>query len=228
MSVANDLESLTRREQSPGESSRLSFELAVLPHLDAAYNLARWLTGNHHDAEDLAQEAYLRAFKSFDGFRGGDGRAWLLAIVRNTCYSWLEQNRSKELTTVFDEEIHRIENDATNPESLLLRNAEVQMLRRVLEELPVDFREVLILRELEGMSYEEIAHLAEIPVGTVMSRLARARRKLLQALPNSVNEKRRKPAVIGNALHASKRKSGRVPVQGGTLEPALSFPADNR
>ena len=161
------------------------FEEAVLPHLAAAYNLARWLTRNDHDAEDLVQEAYLRAFKSFDSFRGGDGRAWLLTIVRNTCYTWLRQNRAEDLTELFDEEIHTLERDSSNPETLLLETADAQLLGQALEELPVEFREVLVLRELEGMSYREIADLMSVPVGTVMSRLARGRERLQRQLTGS-------------------------------------------
>jgi RNA polymerase sigma factor (sigma-70 family) len=131
---------------------RKQFEEAMLPHLSAAYNLARWLTRNGNDAEDLVQEAFLRAFKAFDGFRGGDGRAWLLTIVRNTCYTWLEGNRAQELTISFDEEMHSAEDEHRNPEALLLTSADHQLLKKALEELPVEFREVLVLRELEGMS----------------------------------------------------------------------------
>ena len=168
------------------EDRRASFERAFLPHLDAAYNLARWLIGNEHDAEDLAQEAYLRAFKAFDGFHGANSRAWLLMIVRHTCYSWFHQNRSRELTTVFDEEIHREESGAGNPETLLLESADKQLLREALEKLPLEFREALILRELEGLSYKEIAEVAGIPAGTVMSRLARARQHLQRCLTHRV------------------------------------------
>jgi RNA polymerase sigma-70 factor (ECF subfamily) len=152
------------------------FEQIVLPHLDAAYNLARWLTRNDADAEDVAQESVLRAFKFFGGFHGGDSRAWLLTIVRNTCYTWLQQNRAQELATPFDEEIHSVE--CANPETILLESADRQMLKNALEELPVEFREVIILRELEGLSYKEIANIIDVPVGTVMSRLARARKRL--------------------------------------------------
>jgi RNA polymerase sigma factor (sigma-70 family) len=164
------------------------FEEAMLPHLAAAYNLARWLTRNGNDAEDLVQEAFLRAFKSFEGFRGGDGRAWLLTIVRNTCYSWLQANRVRELTTAYDEAIHTIEDDSRNPETLLLESVDNQLLKEILEELPLEFREVIVLRELEGMSYKEIAGLVGIPVGTVMSRLARARERLERRLTPSVKE----------------------------------------
>jgi RNA polymerase sigma-70 factor (ECF subfamily) len=167
------------------EQNKLArFEQIVLPHLDAAYNLARWLLRNDADAEDVAQEAYLRAFKFFGGYHGGKSRAWLLAIVRNTCYTWLQQqNRAHELTTPFDEEIHSAEGD--NPETILLEGADRQMLKQALEELPVEFREVIILRELEGLSYKEIANVVDVPVGTVMSRLARARKRLYLALTES-------------------------------------------
>ena len=166
-----------------------SFEQTVMPHLDAAYNLARWLTRNEHDAEDAVQEAYLRGFRSFGGFHGTDGRGWLLTIVRNTCYTWLRRNRAEQLSTPFDEEIHCEEAASPNPEELLLRNADRQRLQDALEELPVEFREALVLREIEGLSYKEIANVSGVPVGTVMSRLARARDRLkekiahLQAAP---------------------------------------------
>jgi len=153
-----------------------NFEKAVLPHLDAAYNLARWLVRNDADAEDVVQEATLRAYKFFGGYRGGDGRAWLLTIVRNTCYTWLQQNRAHEPATDFDEETHGVEN--VTPETILLGSVDRQMLKDALEELPVEFREAVILRELEGLSYKEIASVINVPVGTVMSRLARARKRL--------------------------------------------------
>jgi len=158
------------------------FEQAALPHLDAAYNLARWLTRNDHDAQDVVQEAYLRALKFFSGFRGGDGRAWLLTIVRHTSYDWLRQNRRYEPLTDLDEDPRDVESDALDPEALLLRAADNQLLRQAIEELPVEFREAVILRELEGLSYKEIADIAGLPLGTVMSRLARARRRLKQYL----------------------------------------------
>ena len=171
------------------EQNKLArFEQAVLPHLDAAYNLARWLTRNDHDAEDVVQEAYLRAFKSFGGFYGVDGRAWLMTIVRHTCYDWLKQNRAAELSTPFDEEIHSGAGEESNPETLLLRKADSQLLRQALEELPLEFREIVILRELEGFSYKEIADIADIPLGTVMSRLARARKRLQQNLAGQLEQ----------------------------------------
>jgi RNA polymerase sigma-70 factor (ECF subfamily) len=158
------------------------FEKAVLPHLNAAYNLARWLTRNDHDAEDVVQDAYLRALRFFGGFRGDDGRAWLLAIVRNTCYDFLRSHRPQELAEAFDEEVHTTVDDSQSPEVVLMRRADQAMVRRALETLPVPLREVIILRELEGLSYKEIADAAGIKIGTVMSRLARARARLQQLL----------------------------------------------
>jgi RNA polymerase sigma-70 factor (ECF subfamily) len=158
------------------------FERLVLPHLDAAYNLARWLTGDGHDAEDVVQEAYLRAYRAFDQFRGDDGRAWLLTVVRNTGYSWLKRNRAHEPAVSFDEAVHDVGSDAGDPERLALQGAAAELLRRALDQLPVEYREVIVLRELEGLSYKEIAAVAAIPLGTVMSRLARARERLQQAL----------------------------------------------
>jgi RNA polymerase sigma-70 factor (ECF subfamily) len=166
------------------------FEEAVLPHLDAAYNLARWLTRNTHDAEDVVQEAYLRALRFFNGYQGGNIRAWLLTIVRNTCYTWLHQNRAQQPTTAFDEELHADMTDSQNPETLLLRNADRQSLNQALEELPLVFREVLVLLELEGLSYKEIAEVLEIPIGTVMSRLARARHRLRESLSRQLSDRR--------------------------------------
>jgi len=159
-----------------------NFEQAVLPHLDAAYNLARWLTRNEQDAEDVAQEAYLRAFRFFPGFRGGDARAWLLKIVRNTCYTWLHANRPLQDAAEFDENFFPPDSRAPNPEEVALQNGSTALLRRALGALPPNSREVLILRELEGMSYREIAEITGMPVGTVMSSLSRARGRLRQAL----------------------------------------------
>jgi RNA polymerase sigma-70 factor (ECF subfamily) len=155
------------------------FEQTVLPHLDAAYNLARWLAGNDHDARDVAQEASLRAFKFFPTFRGEHTRAWLLTIVRNTFYTWLQKNRRPELAAEFDEEVLAVEDETTNAETVQLRRADAALVRQAMAELPVEFREVIVLRELEGFDYKEIAGLCEVPIGTVMSRLARGR-KLLQ------------------------------------------------
>ena len=164
------------------DDQRARFEETIMPHLDAAYNLARWLTRNEHDAQDVVQEAFLRAFKFFGGFHGGNSRSWLLSIVRNTAYTWLQKNRKPELASVFDEEMHMVEDAASNPEVLVLRNADHQQLMTAIEQLPVEFREAIVLRELEGMSYKEIADMADVPIGTVMSRLARARKQLQQLL----------------------------------------------
>jgi len=158
------------------------FELVVLPHLDAAYNLARWLAGNERDAEDITQEASLRAFKFFSSFRGGDARSWLLTIVRRTAWTWLRRNRQHEEAVEFDEELHGGQDVSANPEVALVRADDVEVVRQALETLPALFREVLVLRELEGCSYKEIAEIAGVPVGTVMSRLARARGQLQTAL----------------------------------------------
>ena len=158
------------------------FEQTILPHLSAAYNLARWLLRNEDDAQDAVQEACLRAFRFFGGFRGGDGRTWLLTIVRNTCYTHLGQTRARGEPMVFDEEAHSRDAPAEDPETILLRSFEGEQIKRALEDLPIEFREVVILRELEGLSYKEIAGIADVPVGTVMSRLARARKRLQQYL----------------------------------------------
>lgn len=164
-----------------GKPQALSpFEEIVLPHLSAAYNLARWLTCNDTDAEDLAQEACMRALQFFRSFHGTNGRAWLLAIVRNTWYTRLQKCRVEQSSTSFEEEIHS--GSQQNPESaaLLIAAEDRELVRQALEGLPVEFREVVVLRELEGLSYRDISEIAQIPVGTVMSRLARGRR-LLQA-----------------------------------------------
>ena len=159
---------------NPDERSR--FEELVLPYVDSAHNLARWLVRSDAEAEDLAQEAILRAYRFFEGFRGGDPRAWLLKIVRNTCYSWLEKVRATRDATEFDEQVHGV--PEVTPESLAIAGADRERLARALEDLPPRLREVLVLRELEGCSYKEIAEVAGIPIGTVMSSLSRARRRL--------------------------------------------------
>jgi RNA polymerase sigma factor (sigma-70 family) len=158
------------------------FEEAILPHLNAAYNLARWLMRSDADAEDAVQDACLRALRFFGGFRGGDGRVWLLAIVRNTCYSKLKRDRVQEFQTPFDEEAHGHDPDVPDPEGVLLKSLDAAALRRAIEALPVEFREAVVMRELEGFSYKEIAEVTEVPIGTVMSRLARARGRLQRSL----------------------------------------------
>jgi RNA polymerase sigma-70 factor (ECF subfamily) len=165
-----------------GRDHRPNFEQAVLPHLDAAYNLARWLTRNRQDADDVVQEAYLRAFRFFQGFRGGDARAWLLKIVRNAWYTWFHSNRSLQDATEFDENLAPPDRHAPYPEEAVLQNASDTLVRKALEKLPPNFREVLILRELEGMSYREIANITGMPTGTVMSSLSRAWGRLRQVL----------------------------------------------
>lgn len=164
-----------------------NFEDAVLPHLDAAYNLARWLTRNKQDAEDVVQEAYLRAVRFFPGFRGGDARAWLMKIVRNTCYTWLHANRPLQNATEFDEDLSPPDARTLNPEEVVLQNDSGSLVRQALEKLPPNFREVLILRELEGLSYEDIANITGMPTGTVMSSLSRARSRLRQTLRRLMN-----------------------------------------
>ena len=159
-------------------ASNSNFEQAVAPHIDAAYNLARWLTRNDDDASDVAQESLLRALRFFDGFRGGAFRPWLLTIVRNTYLTWIQKNQPQALTPLEDD----TESRGANPEELLLERVDGERLRRALDDLPREYREVIVLRELEELSYKEIAEIAGIPIGTVMSRLARARRRLQEAV----------------------------------------------
>jgi RNA polymerase sigma-70 factor (ECF subfamily) len=159
------------------------FEESVMPHLNAAYNLARWLTRDEHDAEDLVQESYLRAFRSFETFEGRDPKAWLLTVVRNTCFTWLKKKGAQQMVE-FDEQTHGAE-DAPNGETVLLSQATLASLNDCLEALPLEFRETIVLRELEELSYKEIADIARVPVGTVMSRLARARKRLQQCMEGS-------------------------------------------
>ncbi len=162
------------------------FEKSVLPHLDAAYNLARWLTRNDHDAEDVVQEAFLRAFRFYEGMHGNDARPWLLAIVRNTGYSWLEKNRPADLVALDDSgsvssEAETVGHEApaeSNPEVILLQSANRKLVNLALEELPVGYREVIVMREIEDLTYKEIAAIAHVPIGTVMSRLSRGREML--------------------------------------------------
>jgi RNA polymerase sigma factor (sigma-70 family) len=166
-----------------------AFEGMMLPHLDAAHNLARWLVRNEDDAQDIVQEAYLRALKSFHGFRGSDGRAWLLKIVRNTAYTWIRKHRAVELAT-FDEEIHTSGCDTANPAVTLEKTEDAEAIREAMEDLAVEFREILVLRHLEGLSYKEIADIAQIPPGTVMSRLARARARLKECLGDRLGKEK--------------------------------------
>jgi RNA polymerase sigma-70 factor (ECF subfamily) len=170
------------------------FERAVLPYLDAAYNLARWLTRNDPDAQDVVQEAMLRALRYFDSLQDADARGWLLAIVRNTGYTWLEKNRPAELVA-YDEATSNVEEGAglwggtdSNPEVIVLQSAQRKLVAQALEELPLAFREVIVLRELEDLSYKDIARIAGIPIGTVMSRLARGREILRRTLESRMRK----------------------------------------
>jgi RNA polymerase sigma-70 factor (ECF subfamily) len=178
------------KEDHAQPADLISFEEAMLPHLDAAHNLARWLLRNEQDAQDVVQEAYLRAFKSFAGFHGSNGRAWLLTIVRNTSYTLLKKNRAVDLTTTFDEEIHAAGYDSVSPATILEHSEDAELIKEAMDELPAEFREILTLRHLEGLSYKEIADIAQIPPGTVMSRLARARGKLRECLAGRIGKEK--------------------------------------
>jgi len=171
------------------ESKAVDFDRTFLPHMDAAYNLARWLVRDDHDAQDVVQEAYLRAFRFAAGFRGGDPRAWILTIVRNAALTWLKRNRASDSTTEFDEQVHGAiaENGL---EADTVRKADGAMIRAALDELADEFREVIVMRDIEGLSYKEIADAADLPLGTVMSRLARARGKLARSLNERVAKER--------------------------------------
>ena len=167
--------------------SHRRFEEVVLPHLDAAFNYARWLTRNEADAEDVVQDAYVRALRFYASLRGDNARAWLLTIVRHTWYGRFRPRDGTHRTTVFDEMNNERIAEGLDPEALLLQRQTVDEVRAALEELPVDFREVIVLRELEGLSYKEIAGVAGIPIGTVMSRLARGRERLLTILKSATS-----------------------------------------
>jgi len=160
-----------------GTLSQAAFEQVFLPHLDAAYNLARWLLRNDQDAEDAVQESYMRAYKSFARFRGGDGKAWFMTILRNVCYTMIKKLRATETPEPFDEEIHQPTGESDVQEAFR-KKANAESLRSALEKLPDEFREIIVLHDLEGLAYKEIAVVAGIPIGTVMSRLARARARL--------------------------------------------------
>jgi RNA polymerase sigma-70 factor (ECF subfamily) len=182
--------------QLPSASSEASFEhpgswggmALFIVHLDAAYNLARWLMHDETEAEDMVQEAYVRVANHFAGLRGGDGRAWLLTIVRNSCYDRLRQKGASDRNTDFDEELHSAGRQARNPETALLPAKRSELVKKSLVQLPAEYREVLILRELEQLSYREIADIAGIPLGTVMSRISRARQQLQRTLFDLWNE----------------------------------------
>ena len=177
-------------EGAAQEHELASFEAMMLPCMDAAHNLARWLLRNEQDAQDVVQEAYLRAFRSFGGFRGTNGRAWLLTIVRNTAYTLLKKNRTADLTTAFDEEIHATGDESVSPATILEHAEDAELIKNAMDGLPAEFREILILRHQENLSYNEIGDILKIPIGTVMSRLARARGKLKQYLAASVSQEK--------------------------------------
>jgi len=180
-----------KREEDPTQKEDLSsFEALMLPHLDAAHNLAKWLLRNEEDAQDVVQEAYLRAFKSFGGFHGSNGRAWLLTIVRNTSYTLLKKNHAVDLTTTFDEEIHASGHESISPATILEHSEDAKLMEEAMDELPAEFREILALRHQEGLSYKEIADITQIPPGTVMSRLARARAKLRECLAARIGKEK--------------------------------------
>lgn len=167
------------------DERRRRFETLALPHLDAAFNLARWLTRDEHDAEDVTQEAFVRAQRYLDGLRGDDARPWLLQIVRHTCFTWLQANRPSDLVSLDDEDGPAREvagPESAEPWALAMRNADRRRINDALAGLPFVFREVLVLRELEDLAYKDIARIADIPVGTVMSRLSRGRALLRSAL----------------------------------------------
>jgi RNA polymerase sigma-70 factor (ECF subfamily) len=177
-------------EGAAQEHELASFEAMMLPCMDAAHNLARWLLRNEQDAQDVVQEAYLRAFRSFAGFRGSNGRAWLLTIVRNTAYTLLKKNRTADVTTAFDEEIHATDYKSVSPATILEHAEDAELIKNAMDGLPAEFREILILRHQENLSYNEIGDILKIPIGTVMSRLARARGKLKQYLAASVSQEK--------------------------------------
>jgi RNA polymerase sigma-70 factor (ECF subfamily) len=158
--------------------------------LDSAYNLARWLLRDPHDAEDAVQEACLRAFRAFGGFRGADGRAWFLTIVRNACYTHMRQGRRQPREVAFEEDLHGAPQDLGDENALAWLEVKGELLNQALERLPAEYREAIVLHDLEGLSYREIAEVAAIPLGTVMSRLARGRGRLHSELAAPDEEKR--------------------------------------
>jgi RNA polymerase sigma-70 factor (ECF subfamily) len=174
------------QEQRLAEMAIGDFDETILPHLDAAHNLSRWLMRGSDEADDVVQEACLRAYRYFRTFRGGNARAWLLRIVRTTAIRWLQKNRGQQLATEFNEELHSGGSEALDPEALLLQGADIRLLEQAMDRLPDRLREVLMLRELEGLSYKEIAEVVGVPAGTVMSSLHRARERFRHEASNLV------------------------------------------
>src|ERR1700693_1241983 len=183
-----------------------NFDQAVLPHLDAAYNLARWLTRNTQEAEDVVQEACLRALRFYPGFRGDDGRAWLMKIVRNTCYTLSHSSRTHRDAAEFDENLLSVDSCVPNPEQAVLQNDRDNLVRKALQNLPVNFREILILLAFEEMSYREIAYITGMPAGTVMSCLSRARHRLRQALITAMSGSVLQSSTLITAADRNNRK----------------------
>jgi RNA polymerase sigma-70 factor (ECF subfamily) len=167
---------------------RERFEALILPHLDDAYTLARYLLRNEHDAQDVVQDAALRAFRYFDRYRDGDPRAWFLAIVRNCCFTWRQRHRSDRLTISFDDDLAPALEGSSATDALAIARSDRAALERAVGNLPLEFREVIVLREVQGMSYSQIAAVVGVPIGTVMSRLARARARLATALGAGAQE----------------------------------------
>jgi RNA polymerase sigma factor (sigma-70 family) len=183
-----------------------TFEQSLLGWLDDAYNLARWLLHDDQEAQDAVQDAFMRVMRYAGGFRGGDRRAWLLAIVRNVCYTQLSRSRVAASNVVFDEEEHQGASPAANPETAALASVDRAALMRALEALPLEYREAIVMREMEGLSYKAIAGAAGVPIGTVMSRLARARERLRLALSARAGEPG-KPGRPGDVRGPQRRQN---------------------
>jgi len=169
-------------------SNPTRFESMVLPHLDDAYTLARYLVRDSHDAEDATQEAMLKALRHIDQCRADNARPWLFAIVRNTCHTLLRRRGGNTEEVSFDETLHSDEGETAQPDAIVIRAADQEAVQRALAALPLPFREVVVLRELQGLSYKEIAAVADVPIGTVMSRLGRARERLESLLGGSAEK----------------------------------------
>jgi RNA polymerase sigma factor (sigma-70 family) len=178
------------------EDRLVRFEQRISPHLKSAYNLARWLTGSHEDAEDIVQEAFLRAFSAFENLRSEDGKAWLLAIVRNTSLTWMKRNRATTSMIGLGQQLEDPSEPSPDPEETLMISVGREEVRKALEQLPTEFREAIVLRELEELSYKEIARTLDVPLGTVMSRLSRGRewlRRILSSPQEGVKQRRSQP-----------------------------------